>query len=53
MISLLQNCHRQFANQFEEKAKHISSNLLSPFGAQNEDIGAALLKYLTGVRLQL
>ena len=29
----LENC--QFANQFEEKAKHISSNLLSPLGAQN------------------
>ena len=47
----LENC--QFANQFEEKAKHISSNLLSPFGAQNKDIGAALLKLLTRVRLDL
>ena len=53
MISLLKNCHCQFANQFEDKAKHISSNLLSALGVQNKDIGAALLKILTRVRLHL
>ena len=52
-LACKKNCHCQFANQFEEKAKHISSNLLSPFGAQNKDIGAALLKILTRVRLHL
>lgn len=33
--------------------KYISSNLLSPLGAENKDISAALQTLLTGVRLRL
>ena len=33
------------------KSKHISNNSLSPFGAQNRDIGASSQTLLTGVRL--
>ena len=35
------------------KSKRFSSNLLSPLGAQNKDIGAASQTLLTGNRLRL
>ena len=34
-------------------SKRISDNLLSPLGAHNDDLGAALLTLLTGIKLRL
>jgi len=34
-------------------SKRISDNLLSPLGALNDDLGAALLTLLTGIKLRL
>ena len=44
-VDLLIRVHRN--------SKLISGNLLSPLGAQSEDIGAALQMLLTGVRSHL
>ena len=36
--------------RLKANSKHISSNLYSPLGAQNKEIGTALQMLLTGVR---